>query len=138
MTDLDLLGKKLATIETSVKELRTFANPAAIYGDIREERFIKYTLQIAIQAMLDTASHIVSDEQLGEPETNRGMIDLLERHAWVPSDLAQRLRNMVGFRNILVHGYEVVDLGIVETIVTSHLDDLLTFVQAIRKRLAST
>ncbi len=135
MTDRDLLGKKLATIESSVKELRSLANPAAIYGDIREERFIKYTLQIAIQAMLDTASHIVSDEQLGEPETNRGMIDLLERHAWVPADLAQRLRNMVGFRNILVHGYDIVDLGIVESIVTSHLDDLLTFVQAIRKRL---
>jgi uncharacterized protein YutE (UPF0331/DUF86 family) len=138
VTDRDLLGKKLATIESSVEELRSFADPTAIYGDIREERFIKYTLQIAIQAMLDTASHIVSDERLGEPETNRGMIDILERHGWVPTDLAQRLRNMVGFRNILVHGYDVVDLGIVESIVTSHLDDLLIFVQAIRKRLAST
>lgn len=137
MTDLDLVAKKLATIESSVKELRSFADLAAIYDDIREERFIKYTLQIAIQAMLDAASHIVSDEQLGEPETNRGIIDLLERHSWVPADLAERLRNMVGFRNILVHGYDIVDLRIVESIVTGNLDDLLTFVQAIRRRLAS-
>lgn len=45
MIDRDLLGKRLATIESSVQELRSFANPAAIYHDIREERFIKYTLQ---------------------------------------------------------------------------------------------
>lgn len=138
MTDRDLLGKKLATIESSVHELRSLAHPAAIYDDIREERFVKYTLQTAIQAMLDAASHVISDERLGEPETNRAMIDLLERRDWVPAGLAQRLRNMVGFCNILVHGYDTVDLRIVESILTSHLDDLLTFAQAIRQRLAST
>lgn len=138
MTDRDLLGKKLATIESSVHELRSVARPAAIYDDIREERFVKYTLQIAIQAVLDAASHIISDEHLGEPETNRAMIDLLERRDWVPADLAQSLRNMVGLRNILVHGYDIVDLRIIESILTTHLEDLLTFVQAIRQRLAST
>jgi uncharacterized protein YutE (UPF0331/DUF86 family) len=39
---------------------------------------------------------------------------------------------MVGFRNIVVHGYEVVDLDIVRDIVEHRLDDLLSFVAAIR------
>lgn len=57
MTDPDLVAKKLALIETYVRELRTLAKPAAIEHDV----------QIAVQACQDVASHIVSDERLGEP-----------------------------------------------------------------------
>jgi hypothetical protein len=35
VTDRDLIGKKLAHIETSVQELRTFARPSAIRDDLR-------------------------------------------------------------------------------------------------------
>ena len=50
MTDADLLEKKLAFIETCVRELRQLSQPERIAQDIREERFVAYTLQIAIQA----------------------------------------------------------------------------------------
>jgi uncharacterized protein YutE (UPF0331/DUF86 family) len=135
VTDRELIAKKLALIETCVQQLRQLARPAAIATDVREERFVEHTLQIAIQAALDVASHIVSDERLGEPRTNRELVDLLERHAWVPSTLAATMRQMVGFRNILVHGYEVVDVRIVVEIVERRLNDLLAFAAAIRARL---
>lgn len=135
MTDQDLVAKKLALIETCVRELRVLARPEEIRRDIREERFIEHTLQIAIQAVLDVAAHIVSDERLGEPRTNRELFDLLERYGWVAEDLAVSLRSMAGFRNILVHGYDAVDLAIVEEIVRNQLDDLLAFVRAVRARL---
>jgi uncharacterized protein YutE (UPF0331/DUF86 family) len=48
---------------------------------------------------------------------------------------AEPLQNMVGFRNILVHGYDAVDLGIVRDILANHLDDLLGFVKAVRAKL---
>jgi uncharacterized protein YutE (UPF0331/DUF86 family) len=135
VTDRELIAKKLALIETCVQQLHQLARPAAIATDVREERFVEHTLQIAIQAALDVASHIVSDERLGEPRTNRELVDLLERHAWVPSTLAATMRQMVGFRNILVHGYEVVDVRIVVEIVERRLSDLLAFAAAIRARL---
>jgi uncharacterized protein YutE (UPF0331/DUF86 family) len=136
VTDKELIAKKLALIETCVHQLRELARPAAIATDVREERFVEHTLQIAIQAALDVASHIVSDERLGEPRTNRELFDLLERRAWVTPALAATMRRMVGFRNILVHGYEVVDVGIVVEIVERGLDDLIAFVAAIRARLS--
>ena len=136
MTDKELIAKKLALIETCVQQLRQLARPAAIATDVREERFVEHTLQIAIQAALDVASHIVSDERLGEPRTNRELFDLLERCAWVAPALAATMRRMVGFRNILVHGYEMVDVRIVVEIVEHGLDDLLAFVAAIRARLS--
>ena len=62
MTDPDLVAKKLALIE--------------------------HTLQIAIQAAMDVASHLVSDLRLGEPRTNRELFDLLARGNVIATDLA--------------------------------------------------
>ena len=135
LTDWNLVVKKLSFIETCVRELRSLGRPEEIRRDVRQERFVEHTLQIAIQAALDVAAHIVSDERLGEPRTNRELFELLERHDWIPTELSSSLRRMVGFRNILVHGYEDVDLAIVETVATGHLDDLLQFASLIRAKL---
>lgn len=135
MVDRDLVLKKLAFVETCVAELRRLAKPEAIAGDIREERFVVHTLQLAVQAALDAASHIVSDERLGEPESNRQLFELLERAGWLSSPLAATMRNMAGFRNVVVHGYETVDLGIVRDVVENRLGDLLRFSDEVRTRL---
>ena len=132
MIDSDLVAKKLALIETCVQQLRTLARPEKIRADIREQRFVEHTLQIAIQSALDVASHIVSDERLGEPETNRDLFDLLVKARRLPEELASSLRDMAGFRNVLVHGYQEVDLGIVQDVLEHHLDELLAFVAAVR------
>ena len=133
MTDRDLVLKKLAQIETYVAELRRLANPAALDHDVREQRFVEHTLQLAIQAALDVASHVVSDERLGEPATNRELFDLLARAGHLSPILADTLRRMVGFRNVLVHGYDTVDLAIVRDVLEHRLDDLLAFVTALRR-----
>jgi uncharacterized protein YutE (UPF0331/DUF86 family) len=138
LTDQDLVAKKLAQIETCMRDLRTLGRPATIATDLREERFVEHTLQIAIQAAVDVASHIISDERLGEPRTNREMFDILVRGGWIPEDLAVVLRRMVGFRNVLVHGYDAVDLAIVRDIAEHRLDDLGAFVEAIRRRLPAS
>jgi uncharacterized protein YutE (UPF0331/DUF86 family) len=132
MTDPALVAKKLAIIETCVQQLRTLARPEALREDVREERFVEHTLQVAIQAALDVASHIVADDRLGEPETNRELFDLLARAGRLPTALVAALRDMAGFRNVIVHGYQDVDLGVVEDVLRNHLDDLLAFVAAVR------
>jgi len=135
VTDPDLVAKKLALIETCVEQLRRLARPDALRSDVREERFVEHTLQVAIQSALDVASHLVSDERLGEPQTNRELFDLLVRAGRLPVELARVLRDMAGFRNVIVHGYQDVDLGVVEDVLRNHLDDLLAFVAAVRERL---
>jgi len=42
---------------------------------------------------------------------------------------------MAGFRNVVVHLYQEVDLGIVQDVVENHLGDLLEFTAAIRAKL---
>lgn len=135
MTDADLLAKKLAEIETHVRELRTQADLDRMHEDVKEERFVAHTLQLAVQAALDTASHIVSDDRLGEPQTNEELFTLLERHGWIAPELAAELRSMARFRNLLVHDYARIDLEKVEDIVRNHLGDLEAFVEAVRAKL---
>jgi uncharacterized protein YutE (UPF0331/DUF86 family) len=137
MTDFELIAKQLAFIESMVSDLRRLARPEDIVRDIREERFVAHTLQMAAQAALDVASHIVSDERLGEPQTNREMFALLERSGWLTVSLSARMQAIAGFRNLVVHGYAKIDPNILRDIVVHRLDDLCEFAAAIRGRIPS-
>lgn len=130
--DRELIAKRLAFIETCLRELRTNARLEVLETDLREQRFIEHTLQLAIQAALDVASHVVSEDRLGEPRTNRELFELLARHQVLEADLSKRLSAMAGFRNVLVHGYTDVDLGIVRDVVLNRLVDLEDFVTEVR------
>jgi uncharacterized protein YutE (UPF0331/DUF86 family) len=132
VTDADLLAKKLAFVESCVADLRRLAVAEDIASDVKERRFVEHTLQLAIQACLDAASHVVSDDRLGEPKTNQELFRLLEQAGRISKDLSQKLRAAAGFRNILVHGYADVDVNVTRDVLENHLDDLLAFADALR------
>jgi uncharacterized protein YutE (UPF0331/DUF86 family) len=62
---------------------------------------------------------------------------MIAKQGWLPRRLAETMTAIVGFRNILVLGYQTVDLRIMRDVVDNRLDDLLAFVDAIRIRLDS-
>ncbi len=136
MTDLALLLKRLALIEGYLADLRGVEDPAQVLDDVRLERFVLHTLQLAIQAALDVASHIVAEERLGAPATNRELFALLAAHGWIPREDMARLGEMAGFRNLIVHGYARIELARVVGVLQENLDDLSGFVEALRSRLA--
>ena len=135
MSSSHLIRKRLAFITDCVAEIRQLGHPDRLRSDKVQERFVEHTLQLAIQATLDVASHVVSDQRLGEPRANRELFELLARGGWIDEALAGVLVQVAGFRNVLVHGYEDVDLAIVEDVLRNHLHDLLAFVAAIQRRL---
>ncbi|MEI9940072.1 MAG: DUF86 domain-containing protein [Pseudomonadota bacterium] len=135
MTDADLVLKKLAFIETCLSELRSLARAERISIDVKERRFVEHTLQICIQAVQDVASHIVSDERLGEPSDSAAMFGLLLHAGWLTDETARFLRSAVGFRNVLVHGYTAVDPEIVRDVLEKRLGDIERFVAEISARL---
>lgn len=134
MTDADLIAKKLSFIETCVAELRRLARPERIASDIKEQRFVAHTLQLAVQAAIDIASHVVSDERLGEPATNRELFSLMQKGEWLTPEMSAIMEKMAGFRNILVHGYQAVDLEIVRDVVEHRLDDLIAYASMVRRQ----
>lgn len=137
MTDTELLFKKLAFIETCLQELRTLAQPERIDTDVKERRFVEHTVQVCIQAVQDVASHVVSDQRLGEPRTNQELFGLLRNAGWLDPALSEALRLAVGFRNVLVHGYTAVDLNVLRDVLSNHLGDIERFVQAVRHKIGT-
>ncbi len=135
MTDADLIRKKLAFIETCLGELRSLARADRIAEDVKERRFVEHTLQICIQAVQDVASHIVSDQRLGEPAESAAIFRLLFQAGWLSEQTASLLRAAVGFRNVLVHGYTAVDPAIVRDVLETRLGDFERFIAEISTRL---
>jgi uncharacterized protein YutE (UPF0331/DUF86 family) len=52
----------------------------------------------------------------------------------VDIELANSLQRLVGFRNIAVHDYQALQLPIVVSIITQHIDDFLFFSEAALRR----
>jgi uncharacterized protein YutE (UPF0331/DUF86 family) len=136
VTDEALVEKRLAFLETCLVELRTLARLDALSSDVRERRFVEHTLQLAIQAALDVASHVVADRRLGEPETRADLFRLLAGAGWLTDEQARRLGRMTGMRNVLVHGYVAVDGDLVRDALENHLGDLDELIAAVRAKLA--
>lgn len=137
MIDTALVDKKVAFIETCVRELVELVRLEVLDSDIREQRFAQHTLQMALQSALDVSSHIVSARRLGEPETNRELFSLVAADGWVSADLLPTLKAMAGLRNILVHGYQQVDNRILRDVIEHRLQDLVRFATEVRERVAT-
>jgi len=133
--DFALIDKKLAFIDTCLRELTELADPERLDSDVRERRFVEHTLQLAIQAALDVASHWVSARRLGEPETNRELFTLLAADRVIDDSLGHTLSAMAGFRNLLVHGYQTVSTKRLQDILANHLEDLRAFRRAVQASL---
>jgi uncharacterized protein YutE (UPF0331/DUF86 family) len=126
VVDRDVVLAKLDTID------RCIARIEDVHGERGKEDLLPLdvdditalNLQRAVQAAIDLATHIVAAESYGNPDSVADAFTLLERRGVIDSGLADRLRRMVGFRNIAVHEYRSVDPDIVEGIVENRLGDL--------------
>ena len=128
MVDPDVALAKIATIDRCLQriaDVRGQRRAALLPIDV--EDIVLLNLQRAVQAAIDLAAHVVASEGYGLPVSLADAFSLLEGQGVLDALLAERLRRMVGFRNILVHNYRALDPAIVETIIARHLDDLQAF-----------
>lgn len=130
-----LVEKHLAHVVSCVDLLRRLGQPDRLSVDPVQFGFVVHTLQTAVQSAIDVAAIIASERKLGEPDNNRQLFTKLAHDGWLDARDADAWTRIVAFRNIVVHRYLQVDPKVVQAIVTKHLDDLVRFAQAVRKRL---
>jgi uncharacterized protein YutE (UPF0331/DUF86 family) len=99
---------------------------------------ILHLLQTSIEICLDMANHIIADEGWRSPTSNRDTFAILFEHNVINENLLSKCQHMAGFRNILVHMYEKVDLADVHAVLKNHLHDFFDYSQAIKTFLPST
>jgi uncharacterized protein YutE (UPF0331/DUF86 family) len=125
----DVVVNKAAIIERCVARVREgyAGDERNLLEDVRRQDSIILNLQRACEASIDLAMHLVSVDRLGVPQETRDAFRLLREGGVIDPDLAERMARMVGFRNVAVHDYRRLDLAIVKSIVTEHLEDFLAF-----------
>ena len=122
----DILVNKLTTIERCLERIREDYD-GEFRSNFTKQDAIVLNIERACQACMDMAAHAVRVRRLGPPQHSRDLFTLLEENGLLPSDLADPLRAMVGFRNIAVHNYRALNLDVVERIIAVHLEDFLAF-----------
>ncbi len=108
----ELVAKRLlANLQGLVRDLEEAGRTtlAEFRRDVRTQRYVERTLHIAIEAVLDLAHHIISDERLREPNSYADAFVVLAENHIISQTLAAQGERMAKFRNLLVHYYERLD-----------------------------
>ena len=129
----DVLINKAATIERCVARAREEynANPQGFETDYTRQDAAILNIQRACNAAIDMGQYLVRRERLGIPQRARDAFDLLATHSWIDAALADSLKRMTGFRNLVVHDYQSLQLPIAIQIIQHHLDDFLQYTKAL-------
>lgn len=133
----DFTLNKAAAIERCLRRVREVygGDDRNLREDLTRQDSIVLNLQRACEAAIDLAMHLIREHRLGIPQDSREAFDLLAGAGLYPPASAEKLRRMVGFRNVAVHDYQALNLDIVREIIRTHMDDLAAFAQwAVQRR----
>ena len=129
MVDHDLLRRKLAELAEYVAQVSEYRDLTVerYRADWKTQRIVERTLQMAIEACVDVASHVLADRGLRAPSTYAETFEILVQAGLMPSDLGHTMIEMTGFRNVIVHEYARIDADVVVRILREHLEDFRRF-----------
>ncbi len=124
----DVIINKVAAIERCVARVREeYADSPRSLNDQTTQDSIILNLQRACETSIDLGMHLIRRQRLGVPQSSRDAFSFLADALIIPHDLSAALQRMVGFRNIAVHGYQDLNLTVVQSIVEERLEDVLRF-----------
>lgn len=88
-------------------------------------------IQRVCELAIDLTNHTIKKKKLGLPKDSRDSFALLCKAGLINVDLRTTLQAMVGFRNILVHAYQELDLNIMVEIIERRITELPAFANTI-------
>lgn len=112
MVDNDLILAKASSVKRHLRRIEEKRNIdlKTFLKDIDRQESILFNLQMAIQKCIDIAAHIISDEGLGVPASTNEMFYLLEENGYLHGDITEKMVKSLGFRNLIVHEYDKIEL----------------------------
>lgn len=131
--DRQIIADKLERLRRCVRriEQKRPPKPEELNTDYDLQDILSVNLQRAVQLCVDIAAHIIADREIEAPSTMAQAFDALQTLGVLSPDLASSMKKAVGFRNIAVHTYQVIDWTIVFNICHQQLDDFRAFAQAV-------
>ena len=124
---------KVSAINKYRTELKRFQamNFRDISSDTDRMLALERLLYLVAQATIDLAEMLVKLKSFGKPETMSEAFDLLVQAKYINADLGGALVKMVGFRNILSHGYDKIEQSVIESVLYQRLNDIDRFIMLV-------
>src|SRR5436305_14625250 len=111
MVDANVVAQELKEIDRRIARTRAVcpADPEDLAADEDALEQVSFNLLLGVQAYIDLATHLIADEGWGPAATAREAFERLAEHGVISRQTVSALRNAVGLRNVVAHGYSGVD-----------------------------
>ncbi|ADL69890.1 type VII toxin-antitoxin system HepT family RNase toxin [Thermoanaerobacterium thermosaccharolyticum] len=131
----DVVINKAEIIERCIKRIKEEyeGNPMNLKNYTKQDSIL-LNIQRACEACIDLAMHVVAEKSFGIPQNSRDAFELLRKNSVIDDALEKKLKSMVGFRNIAVHNYQLIDLKVVQDLIENGLNDLIVFSRIILQK----
>ncbi len=127
----DIILSKKVSIERCIKQIDQYYRMETDLPFIKDQLrldAVAMNLQRAAELTIDIANHLVKIGKLGLPRDSHESFTLLAQAGVIDEEMMRKLQGMVGFRNILLHEYQELDMQILIDVIEHPTQDLIEFV----------
>jgi uncharacterized protein YutE (UPF0331/DUF86 family) len=129
----EVLARKLERLKVCLTDLEGHRGRSA--AAIRQDPYaVERLLELVVQIALDVVAHLLAERRM-TPSSYRAAFQEAGRCGLLPEQLAARLADAAGLRNVLVHMYDEIDYEIVAISIPRALEDFSQFVAALWPRI---
>ena len=131
--DQVIFDQKLESLRRCIKRVedKTPSHVSELIKDQDIQDILVLNLTRAVQLCVDIGSHVISESEEPAPTTMGDVFSTLENLGAIKSITCKSMRKAVGFRNIAVHNYDVINWEIVYAICNNLLVDFRRFASEI-------
>lgn len=115
---------KAAVIERSLRRVLSIYHADPELADLMHIDALTLNVERACQAAIDLAMHVVASKHLGMPQSQADAFRLLADAGEIDRKLSERMIGMCGFRNVLIHQYQELELDLLHEVASEHWKDL--------------
>ena len=127
----DVMFNKAAVIERSLRRVLDIYRADPALADLMHIDALTLNVERACQAAIDLAIHVVAAKHLGMPQSQADAFRLLADAGEIDRSLSERMIGMCGFRNVLIHQYQDLEIDLLHQVASEHWQDLAALCQAL-------
>ena len=123
---------KVESIERCVKRIdEIYGGDIKRLNDYLYQDAIVLNIQRACQQSIDLSMYLCSKLAFGIPKSSRDSFAILKENGILTEKTSNLMEKMVGFRNIVIHEYQSVELEVIKFIVEKGVSDFLSYTKEI-------
>ena len=138
MVDRHRILSKLDELDQYLREIKSIL-PGDFdeYQAVEKKRSCERLLQLSVECVIDVCKLLVAGGKLGLPSGESDLFEKLLKSKTISSKLCKLLKEMRGFRNILIHEYAEIDDELVFETASKRLGNFELFKKEIIKSVTT-